>query len=376
MPFLAVLATINRNFLLALKNVIDTFNRANTTDSLGSAKGQGWKIWRGGWRINSNKAEITTAASGYPLATLTFLDEDVTIGVDGPSPGMGMSFWVSDAGNWWGAAYSQTYSCQTCFNCASSSCTAYTCNSANCNAYTCNIYSTVCGSSNLFYTAPNYTCTSNSFYTAPNYCCNITGGQNPRYNASNCFISSYTVNKVARYTCNTSNLFYTAPNYTCSECGGRNIKYNTPVCNITGGQNLKYNCDSPTYPCNSSNCNAYFCTAASCNAFVCNAFFAFDCNCVTTYKINILQAVANTVSQVTTSNFSAAIASFKSILSGNNITVKAFSGSGYNSQIGSDWAAVTNVNSTTKNKKHGILGSQSSHAQGNAIDEFRVENNV
>lgn len=370
MPIIAARATASiRGFgfalITALKTVIDTFNRANTTSGLGSISGQAWKIWRGGWRINSNKADMTTTASQYPMATLTFTEEDVTVGVDAPAPGMGMSFWVSDEGNWWGAVYRQTYQCDTCFGCAAYTCNAYNC-AYGCSTYSCSTYAYNCGSSNAFYTAPNYTCyAGKSNISSYNKSCNITGGQNLKYS---CSITSYTVNKAARYTCNS---FYTAPNYTCTF----GINYNVPpyACNITGGQNLKYNCNSPQSFCASVICNVYTTIGCVCNSTSCTSFFPFDCNCSTTHKIDVVQSVSNTISQIATSNFNAAIASFKSILSGSNITIKAFSGAGYNSQIGSDWTATTNVNTATKKKRHGILGSQSNHAQGTTIDEFRVE---
>ena len=87
--------------------------------------------------------------------------------------------------------------------------------------------------------------------------------------------------------------------------------------------------------------------------------------------MRIWKSIAGTVTEVANSLFSATVQSFKTILSGSNITIKTYSDTSYTSQIGSDWN--TSSTGAIKNKKHGIIVMSANYNQGSTIDEFKVQ---
>jgi hypothetical protein len=93
---------------------------------------------------------------------------------------------------------------------------------------------------------------------------------------------------------------------------------------------------------------------------------------VTDNKIKIIKMIAGTLTTVATLSFASAIASFKAILSGDTITIQAFTGTNYTTQIGTNQATI--VSGYTKTKKHGILKGVVTYAPSDTsvIDEFRV----
>lgn len=395
MPLISSLSAGVRAFglyvLSALVTVIDTFNRSDNASDLGSAGGQKWKIWRGVWGISTNKASSSTAASSYPLATLTFTRQDVTVGIGGPAPGTGASFWVTDANNWYSTVYVQTETCQTCTNCNAwnaSNCNAFGCNSWTCNSAFCNgtWNASNCNSPGpcAIYnpaTPPCYCLTTICNQPVNRTCANFSGGTCQAYNPSNC---NRWNNVAPKGYCqsgawNTSN---------CARWNAINCaSWNNNFCNqwaclewvCTIGNCIRWNC-SGTF--NVSNCNSWFCTSANCpqastfcsgffNPSNCNSFFSFSCNCQTEYRINIISSIASSVTTVVSTLWSGVIGSFKSVLSGNNITIKAYTNTNYTSQIGSD--SVQTLLSPQKSKLFGIIKAPSTIGQGNSIDEFRVE---
>lgn len=343
MPLISSIGAGARSFgiyvLSALKTVIDTFNRAN--GPLGSISGQAWKVWRGTWAIATNQASATAPASSYPAATLNFTATDVTLGVSSPGAGAGTVFWLSDADNWWGATYDTVYACQTCSaancNTFSVACNASTCNSVKCNASTCN---------------------------AGQFCATT-------------FCTTWTCNAYTLGSCTTFAGFncisWSAANKACTArnpafCNGRN----PATCNArncASGNCTSYN------PCTGSTCNSSTCSISTCNspAYPCNAWFSFftSCNCTTTYQTRLIKNIAGTISAVANSAWSAAVGSFRVILSGSNITVRTYNTANYTTQIGVDWTSSST--GAVKNKRHGILVAPASFSQGNTIDEFRVE---
>lgn len=362
MPLISSLSAGVRAFglyvLSALVTVIDTFNRSDNASDLGSAGGQKWKIWRGVWGISTNKASSSTAASSYPLATLTFTRTDVTLGIGTPAPGAGATFWVSDANNWWAATYEQVETCQTC-----QTCNAY--NTSNCNAFGCigNYNPTVCNGGYFTYcigswNATAYSCTKancNAFANGYLGCNQFAPGNCTSYN-----------NTAPKGFCKTRNpsvctqpLYYNycsgGYNYTCSVTANPNCNgFFTTFCNSSTGGN-----------CNVNGCAGTF------NPSNCSSFSSYSCDCSTSHKMNIIKSISSVISNVASSTFNAAIGSFKSILSGNNITIQAYQGTTYTTQIGTDW--VQSSSGATKNKNHGIIMSPSTFAQGNSIEEFRIE---
>jgi hypothetical protein len=399
--------------LSALVTIIDTFNRPNNTADLGSAGGQKWKILRGAWQILSNKANSASTPATNALATLTFTKTDVNISVSGAEPGLGASFWVTDAENWYATVYVQQQVCQTCSNCNAwntSFCTQW--NAINCGAWnaggncsltdngncaksgqfccqwasgTCNGWNTsniICGAWNA-QTCPTWN-NSNSFCTGwnnnncptwnPGGVCKTwgTGGKCNGWNNQNC-ASGWNARNCAQSAWNSRNC---ASGWTAGFC-------------IPTAWNVN-NCPSWNNVCNGNCCSGPFAnwgwhciqwnnsncawnTGGNCqfaNSSNCNSFFSFSCNCVVEHRLRILRSIANTVSEISNSLFSLAINSFKLLLSGSQATIQAFSTSTYNSQIGN--SVTTSISSPVKTKQHGIIKSSSSHSQGSSIDEFGV----
>ncbi len=354
--------------LKALVSVIDIFSRSpESPATLGTISGAPWSVQKGSWGVSSGKALSGDNPSTYPLATLTFTKEDVTLSVDGVGPGMGTSFWVSDAGNWWGTVVDGEQACQTCYN--TGTCQQFfTCCNGNYNpvvpgnTFTCctgntnpvvpgNTYSyTVCNSTayqNVYFIV-NYTCGCNAYCSqgcngAPGSSCGLTFAQ-----AQACGGCKRCSNSAGGFTycASSSTAFGTNPS-----TGGN--------CNQFG---TCYN------PSSGGNCNAF---AANC-CFAYNTGNAFSCNCVVNNKIKVIKSVSGVISTIATFSYNATVAGFKTILSGNNVTVQAFSGSGYSSQIGSNQS--TTVSGYTKTKKHGILKGPVTFAdaQTSEINEFRV----
>ena len=103
--------------LKALLNVIELFDRASNASLGKTTTGATWDTIRGAWGIDTSQRAVTsTSASAYPLSTLTFSAEDVTISVGGVGPGVGTAFWVTDSNNWWGTYVDGVQVCQTCSN--------------------------------------------------------------------------------------------------------------------------------------------------------------------------------------------------------------------------------------------------------------------
>jgi len=328
--------------LTALVSVIETFNKANQS-GLGSIKGQVWKIWRGAWSIVSNKAFSSSQASDNALATLRFTKTDVTISISGADPGMGATFWVTDANNWYASVYTQTEVCQTCSNCNSFS-------GGNCNAFTpgfCNQNATGNCSQGTF-------CCGN--INAPTCC----GTYNPIVPGNcNIFNSANTGNMAPPYgfCYGPSRNPSTGGNCACPEPGFCNA-------NCCPGP---FNTWSPYC---AGNTNSPTCSPGSTNPVVCNAFFTFSCNCVTEHRISLLRSLAGTVSTISNNLFSAAIQSFRTILSGSQATIQAFSTTSYTTQIGN--SIVQSITSPQKTTQHGIIKSTSNFQQGSSLDEFGV----
>ena len=534
-------AAISR--LKALLSVVETFVRSNSASLEKTNSGATWNDVRGAWAIASNAASTSTAGSSYPISTLTFTQEDVTISVGGIGPGMGTAFWVTDSNNWWGAYVDVVQTCSTCETPGNVATYAYAyVSGGNCATYStvpgnCATYSTVPGNCSTWSTSCSYPCNANYPTTYPcnaynkSYPCNATNAVVPgncaSANASNCSAynpyvaptcSGYTAS-CASYTttCSSNNAasggncssystscstysyvlatynariyqcypgapgngagsascglsyaqaqacggckvsstlipgYYTCSGYSSScsaynpyvagncsgytascasyttNCssnnaasGGNCSAYNASNCNAynpsSGGNcstwstvdancatysTVPGNCStystSCSYPCNAVNatnypCNANYPTNYPCNAtnpatYPCNVYNPitystiatsynaatyYTCNCVNNYKVNIVKMIAGSLTNVVTFSFASAIASFKAILSGSTITVQAFTGSNWTTQIGSDQS--TTLSGYTKTKKHGILKGVVTYSpvETSTIDEFRV----
>ncbi len=407
--------------LSAFITILDNFNRADSADLGSPGPGQNWRVWRGNWGIVSNKASSSSAPSEYAMATLTFTSENVTIGVGSPQAGTGISFWVTDANNWYASVYVQEEVCGTCNTCNSwnvsncnqfggGNCLGWTCNSGFCNSWNasnCNVNS---GGNCKGWTCNASTC--NGGWNSST-CNAFTGGNCATRNPSTC-------NGRNPSTCNARNQgpcvawnnrapkgFCSARNpgpctawslgscttWTLGSCLSWNAincsgTWNTSTCNgwtcnsasCTEGFNAVF-C---TGGWNTSTCNAWFCNSSSCtggfnptfcagtfNPSNCNSFFTFSCGCQTENRINVISSVASTITTVVSTLWSSAISSFKAVVGGSNITIKAYSSPDYTSQIGSD--SNQTITSPQQTKRFGIIKAPSALNQGSTIDEFRVE---
>lgn len=108
MPFFSSIRAIGpagaRRLLAKLKAFTDAFTRDNNGSVLGEDIAR-WSSLSGTWGINSNKAKSTTSSSSYPVATFDAITQDSkvkSIGT-GSGSGFGVSFWATDADNWYGA---------------------------------------------------------------------------------------------------------------------------------------------------------------------------------------------------------------------------------------------------------------------------------
>lgn len=392
MPIISSISAGARAFglyvLTALASVIDTFNRSDNASDLGSAGGQKWKIWRGVWGIATNKATSTTAASSYPLATLTFTKESMNISVGGPDPGLGAAFWVTDDNNWYATTYDQVYSCQTCSGCAAYNtpvcCAFNTTPGTYASGGTCCAWNTIIGNQTgggnccAYNTSGgNYASGGNYYQGGNSFCCawNKSGGN--YYQGGNCIPKTTPPIGFCSGVYNPT--YYNPITYPCaSNC--TNPTYYNPIVKNPITYACSGTCYNPitrnptTYACSGncynpivSNPTTYSCSG-NCYSTSCSSPFTYQCNCSTSHKINFIKMVSSSVSTIASTTFNAAILSFKAILSGNSITIKAYSDSNWTNQIGSDW--INTETSPTKTKRHGIIKSPANYAQGSSIDEF------
>lgn len=122
MPFFNSIRAIgpsgSRRLLAKLKGFVDYFTQANNANSI-SQNVANWTTRRGTWGIATNKATSTSPASTYPITTFDAITKDVSIKAAGTGSGYGVSFWVTDENNWWGATANKTTYQASPYNCTS-----------------------------------------------------------------------------------------------------------------------------------------------------------------------------------------------------------------------------------------------------------------
>ena len=325
--------------LKGLLSVTETFDRGNGGLGFGGGSGSvAWKATRGSWGISANKASSSDAANSYPIATLTFTKTDVTIGVEGGA-GTGTAFWVTDSNNWWGTYVDATQTCQTCYNVS--------------NVATYNSSTTYVPASGGNCSSANYPC---SYYNMGNW----TGSYYTMYAEGNGSCSTWGSPWQSAPACSPGCYGACYGNYAAVCCRAREKTYNQGPCAAYYSSCNAYNTYYPAY--------SYVTYAAA----TYNASTPYSCNCTTGYTVKLIKDIAGTISTVATFSFAAAIASFRTILSGNTVTVRAFSGANFTSQIGSDQSQA--VTGNTKTTVHGILKGPVTYspAQTSDIDRFTV----
>ena len=186
---------------------------------------------------------------------------------------------------------------------------------------------------------------------------------------------------ISSYTCNANN----APVYTCNAyvtnyCFATN--YAGPYCAAWNSNNIKnaaycrsyyYNSWTYQYACGSS-CSASTYTPASCSSSSPNYSYAIGgYNYYYPRYIRILQSVGNVVSSIATSlvGDSIMIYGMKAIISGNQITVKAYSNTNMTTQAGTD--LVYTATGAAVTPEFGIVVTPSNYAQGNTIADVTIE---
>ena len=322
--------------LKGLLSITEPFTRSDAA-SLGFAASSSsqWSDIRGSWAVSSNKASSSTAGSSYPLSTLIFTKEDVTLSVDEIGPGVGTAFWVTDANNWWGTYQDAVQTCQTCSN--TSNCATYVTNTTNVAAVpgNCSTYSYVC-----------------SYYNAPTP---LGQGYSPGF----CSWNGDCGGAVTR---------------ACNACGGGSCCQDSggPCCAFYGPKYSPGSCAGYATPCNAYNATtpAYSYTVTNCSTY--NAVTNYDCNCTTAYSIKLIKSISGTVSQVASFAIASIAVGMKTVLSGSTVTVKAYASNSYASQIGADQS--TTVTGYTKTKNHGILKASTTYspAQTSVIGSFEA----
>ena len=128
---------IAARFASVRKRFTDTFTRANTSGSLGTATdGSRWTAVRGVFTVSSNKA--AGDSTSYPIATQPMPFTNSAIEINDLSQGTGAAIWVTDSGNWWAVGIDTgsgvTCNCQTCYNASTNN--SFT-NPGFTNPYTC-----------------------------------------------------------------------------------------------------------------------------------------------------------------------------------------------------------------------------------------------
>lgn len=188
---------------------LKAFSSFSDTFSLSSGMKNGWKSLSGLWSSNSGNVTSSTDATTYPISYVKMSKSDITASIN-VSPGTGISFWVTDSGNWYATTYvkdNYTYSCNcsTCYgSCYCNSCK--TCSSSSTSCQTCcNVYS--CSGAGY----------SNTIRSGSS-CYNRTTGE---YQGEALCTSSSNCNCQTTYTYYSCGGYYSCNPYSCN-CGSCN----------------------------------------------------------------------------------------------------------------------------------------------------------
>lgn len=329
-PILGSLGAVAVKGFRALETVItsliDNFNRT-TSGSLGTPSGGGtWIATKGTWNANGTQATSADAASTYPIASAEMNKKDVTINLDvSTSGGAGISFWITDAQNWWGL-FPYTNTVTSYFSSCNSysqgtACTAYT-QGTGCNGWT---STSVCN---------GWTSTSScNSWTSSSSCNGYAAGYN---------------------------IFYQVYYQYCTGWSGGGS-----TCNgWTGGSACNSwvpgsSCNSWTY---TQSCSTYSYTSN------CNSYSQGTSTSAGTKTLRLIKSVSNVITTVVDQTIASLPASLKLITSGTSITGRAYSGAGQTTQIGTDLTSVQTAGGT----KHGIILAPGGYTQGTTVDNISI----
>ena len=274
-------STWTRWFLAAIK---DSFGRS-TSGSLGSSDtSQPWTNRTGTWYANGSQAQSDTAASSYPVASVVFPANDVTVSAS-VTGGTGPAVWVSSSGDWYAAILfwtqvNSTYACNCSCNGHYESYSYPVYNScASCSA--CGSFVSG-GSSYAATNNPTQTFTGYSYYgsaSGPNYSC-PNGGT---LNGTRCETTTVTQGQTISLGCVSG----------FSGCANYSYPYGeTPapgICGCATGQNrvcctqfipggtttssytatISYSCPGGTVCCQPGSASCYTATYSTVNNYSC-----------------------------------------------------------------------------------------------------------
>lgn len=347
-----------------LKNVFDSFTRT-TTGQLGvSTSGALWTALRGTWYADGAQAKSDDAAANYSIASVA-IGTDTTTSAD-VSGGVGVAFWISDAGSWWAAVpyYTQT----TNSNCTNGLCSgtenyqyqATTCSNGTCgptetvypsNCPTGQCSGTYTGSIACSCTYATRTCNCDQVSTLCQYgiganltsakqCASLGG----RYSSANggtcCFDEPYS-------------------NCDSGACSGTELYVTSSTCSNMACSGY----ESYTISCSCSP------TVVSCGCYLATGTRSCSCTYTQSYFLRLLRSVGGTVSTATSDiSLPSAAAAVKVITAGNSITAQAYSNSGMTTPIGN--ALMHTAVSPTKGPSVGLVKTPVPYSQGSTADNF------
>jgi hypothetical protein len=380
-------STWTRWFLAA---ITDSFGRS-TSGSLGNAEtSQAWTNRTGTWYANGSQAQSDTAASSYPVASVTYPSNDVTVSAS-VGAGTGPAVWVTSSGDWYAAIMFQTqvngtYSCNCSCNGSYQPYVVY-CSQATCppcTTTTSNVTTTVPCPSNTFTSITGWSyqgsaapyriskCTKAQVDDPSNFDCYTTSDCYSGGGGSLCYYACPGDQQTGHPgCCSCYSPIYTTTYLCAAGCtGGGGKTYDdctltstvsTSVCNACSSPSFgvcgsgSYFVSGGTYP----NCDGNGASCQTCGTLV-NAYF-----------LRILKSVGGTVtSPASDISLSSPAAAIKMTTSGNTITYQAYSDTSLSSPIGSQ-GSITET-SPTKVQNYGIIKAPSSYGQSSTVDNFKV----
>ena len=394
-------STWTRWFLAAIK---DSFGRT-TSGSLGNADtSQAWTNRTGTWYANGSTAQSDTAASSYPVASVTFPSNDVTVSAT-VSGGTGPAVWVSSSGDWYAAILywtqvNSTYSCNCSCNGHYESYSYpvyYSCAScAYCGSYesggssypaTANTTQTQTGWSYSYSAVLERSCPGGGTLVSTRcYSCNTypylsLSGTNC-YSIENyySYVSATSVSSTSTYTCPNGGETGHPGNYSCyTPTYSTSTTYSCPSGGTLSGTTCIIAGTTTCYSCQNQTCGVnYFAsgsTYVSGGAYPnCDAYGASCQTCGTlsnSYYLRILKSVNGTVtSPAADISLPSQPAAIKMTTSGNVITYQAYADTSLTSAIGSQ-GSITET-SPTKIQNYGIIKAPTAYGQGSTVDNFQV----
>ena len=297
-------------FASPIRSIVDTFNRAATSGTLGiSTNGEVWNTLAGSWYVNStdqaeNDNSVTSGTGPYPLATYDLADIN-QLSYANVTPGFGVAFSIQDANNWYAVT---SYNVETPYSCNCSTCqTCNTCTYGCTTAANC----TECG------TTTTTTCNTCTYGCTTAQSCYVCGDTSYTNNCSMC-----------GGTCNSCYVLHYGTITSCPDCG--QTCNSCDVCNTcTYGCTTAANC-TECGSTSSTTCNtcSYNCTTAA-NCTECGVASTYSCNCSTcytySYYLTTLQSVGGVVSTLNTTSLSSAPASISVELNKGQVSYYAYS---------------------------------------------------